>query len=296
MDNIDLRLLQLFEEIHKTASLSKAANKLGLTQPGASLALGRLRRHFGDPLFVRTPAGMKPSQLSLNILPNVTESIAAVRATLEFRQEFSPKESRRTFHLSMTELGQLCLLPSLLSCLSELAPQVCLDVATLNSEIHSDLAAGLIDIAIGVLEPMREHLYQQALGDAPFVVVARKAHPRIGESITLSQYQLESHVLVTTFANGTRLANKAIEDLGLVRKVVARVPNLTSLSAILSSTDYICTLPQRVGDVMTKTAELKTVTPPFAIPGMVSKQHWHARQDKDPGNIWLRGLIASIYK
>lgn len=295
MENIDLRLLLLFDEIYKTASLSKAAEKLGLSQPGVSLALGRLRMHFGDPLFVRTSHGMEATPHAQGIVPIAREAIAALQTTMAFRLQFVAADSDRTFRISMTDVGQIVLLPSLLNRLSESAPQVRVDVTTINNEIHNTLASGDLDLAVGFVTQLEDYFFQQVLFEEQFVCLVRLDHPRIGKEITLRQYQSESHVVVTTSGTGHLIVDKTIEKLGLKRKVSVRIPNFIGLSTIIGATDYICTLPRRAGEIMARRGEVKLLSVPFKIPEYAVKQHWHARQAQDPGNKWLRSVISDMY-
>ncbi|MES2399440.1 MAG: LysR family transcriptional regulator [Pseudomonadota bacterium] len=295
MDNIDLRLLVLFDEIYKASSLSKAADRIGLSQPGVSLALERLRKHFNDKLFVRTTNGMEPTLHAKALLPIVRQGIAALQATMAFRFQFVPEDSDRTFHISMTDVGQIVLLPSLLNQLRLLAPNVKIEVSTINKDVPKALESGDLDLAVGFVPQLQNFFYQQVLFEEKFVCLARKAHPRIKDSITLRQYERELHVVVTTSGTGHLVIDKTIDKLEVHRKVGVHIPNFIGLSTIIGATDYICTLPFRAGEIMAHHGEVKLLKVPFEVPSYVVKQHWHERQAQDPGNRWLRQVIAEMY-
>ena len=112
--NIDLNLLLVFLKVYETGNLSKSSNALGLSQPGVSLALNRLRDHFEDRLFVRTPKGMEPTVFGHALFPSIKTSADCLQESLRFQLNFVPDESDRVFRLSMSEFGQLLLLPHLL--------------------------------------------------------------------------------------------------------------------------------------------------------------------------------------
>ena len=116
MQNLDTRLLQVFDEIYKTRSVSRAADQLGLGQPVVSVALGKLRQHFGDPLFVRTASGMDPTPLGEELVRPIRHAIDALQAALGYRSAFDPATVQRTFRIAMTDISQIVLLPRLGEC------------------------------------------------------------------------------------------------------------------------------------------------------------------------------------
>jgi DNA-binding transcriptional LysR family regulator len=295
MDNIDLRLLLLFDEVFKTNSLSKAAERLEMTQPGASLALGRLRHHFGDTLFVRTSKGMESTPLAQAIIPTVRTAIAALQATMSHRLRFEPADTDRTFRISMTDVGQIVMLPSLLNRLSELAPHAHVEVTTIDKQIHKALEAAELDLAIGFVTYLEDQFFQQLLFEDEFACLVRIGHPRIATEITRRQYELESHVVVATSGTGHQMLDKTLEKLKVRRRVSVQIPSFLGLATIIGATDYLCTLPRRAGELMAARGGVKLLALPFKVPPYPVKQHWHARQAQDPGHQWLRQAFSDMY-
>ncbi len=295
MQNIDLRLLLLFDEVFKTASLSRAAERLEMSQPGASLALGRLRQHFGDTLFVRTSAGMEPTPLAQAVVPTVRAAIAALQATMSYRLQFEPADTDRSFRISMTDVGQIVMLPALLNRLSELAPHVRVEVTTIDKQIHKALAAGELDLAVGFVTYLEDQFLQQLLFEDAFCCLARTGHPRIGAEISRRQYEQESHVVVATSGTGHQMLDQTLDKLKVRRRVSVGIPNFLGLATIIGATDYLCTLPRRAGELMAARGEVKLLALPFKVPSYPVMQHWHARQAQDPGHLWLRQVLAGIH-
>lgn len=294
--NIDLRLMLLFDEIYKTGNLSRAADKMGLTQPAVSIALARLRRHFNDPLFVRTSSGMAPTPCAEGLVNLVRASIAMLQATIGFRLEFVPEKSDRLFRICMTDVGQIVLLPGLLNALRNSAPGVRVHVTSINETTSMALESGDIDLAVGFMPNIDGSFYQQVLFEEEFVCLARFEHPRVGPALTLPAYESELHVVVTTSGTGHLVVDQSIQIQNIKRQVGVQIPNFLGLATVIGATDYLCTLPRRAGEIMGQTSQVRVLTPPFRIPSYQVKQHWHERQARDLGHVWLRNVVAGIYR
>lgn len=289
-----MNLLLVFLKVYETGNLSKSSNSLELTQPGVSLALKRLRDHFENPLFVRTPKGMEPTAFAHALFPSIKRSADSLQESLCFQFNFVAEKSDRVFHLGMSEFGQLLLLPRLLECLSSVAPNVKVLVSSITSEIENELSEGLVDLALGISYSIKDHFFQQLLIESPYVGLVSKDHPDIGDEITRIQYEKIRHITIRNQTSGFYSVNKSIEEMGIYRKFATNLSNYTSVANILTLTNHFMTTPVRVADVLIRQGQLKKVKLPFELPAMTFKQHWHARQNVDLGNQWLRNLIASL--
>ena len=294
MLNIDLSLLRVFLQIYDTGSLSKSSHFLGLSQPGVSLALKRLKDHFEDPLFIRTPKGMVPTVFAQALQPYIKRSAESLQASLDFQLNFVPESSDRKFRLGISEFGQLLLLPRLLERLSRVAPGVQVDVVAITHDIQDQLSEGLIDLALGAAYPLRDHFFQQLLIESSYTGLVSQDHPEVGDDITQQQYERVSHMTIRNQTSGFYLVNRQLESLGIRRKFSANLSNYTSAATILHMTNYFITTPVRVADVLMQLGKLKKVRLPFDLSPMKFMQHWHARQDADPGNMWLREIISTL--
>jgi DNA-binding transcriptional LysR family regulator len=292
--NIDLSLLRVFLQIYDTGSLSKSSHFLGLSQPGVSLALKRLKDHFEDPLFIRTPKGMVPTVFAQALQPYIKRSAESLQASLDFQLNFVPESSDRKFRLGISEFGQLLLLPRLLERLSCVAPGVQVDVVAITHDIQDQLSEGLIDLVLGAAYPLRDHFFQQLLIESSYTGLVSQDHPEVGDDITQQQYERVSHMTIRNQTSGFYLVNRQLESLGIRRKFSANLSNYTSAAIILHMTNYFITTPVRVADVLMQLGKLKKVRLPFDLSPMKFMQHWHARQDADPGNMWLREIISTL--
>lgn len=294
MSNIDLNLLLVFLRIYETRSLSRASHFLRLSQPGVSLALKRLRDHFGDPLFFRTAGSMEPTAFAQALHPVFQRSAESLQESLSFRLDFVPEKSTRVFHVSMSDFGQLLFLPPLLERLAELAPGVRVEVTPITYDTENELSNGTIDLSLGFPHQVKDNFYQQLLVESSFTGLASVSHPEIGDEISLQQYEKVRHLAIRNQTSGFYIVKKHIEGLGIRRKFAANLSNYSSVATILSATHYFMTTPVLVADMLMRQGSLKKVKLPFVLPPIKFMQHWHARHDMDAGNRWFRNLIAKL--
>lgn len=294
VNNIDLNLLNVFLKIFESGSLSKAAHSLNVSQPGVSLALKRLRDHFDDPLFVRTSKGMEPTVFAQALFLPLKKSVESIQEVLSLRLDFEANTSDRLFKLSMSDFGQLIFLPRLLEKMSEVAPAIRVEVNPITPDVESQLSQGDIDLVLGFTHAVKGHFHQQLLLESGFTGLVSKNHPDIDGEITKQQYQDMRHVTIKNQTSGFYIVKKYIEDIGIRRYVTANLSNYTSVSSVLSATNCFMTTPVLVADTLMKQGNLKKVRLPFELPSIKFMQHWHARQDQDPGSRWLRSLISSL--
>ena len=295
MEELDLKLLKVFDEVYKTRSVSRAAENVGVTQPSVSIALAKLRKHFQDPLFVRTSDGMQPTPYAAELIRPVRDGLGLLDGALRHRATFDPLRSDRTFCLCLTDISQAVLLPTLLNHLKQAAPGIQLEIVPISSETPRMLESGDADLAIGFMPQLEAGFYQQKLFEQRFVCVVREDHPRIRNRLTLKQFAEEDHVVVTTSATGHWILDKALEEKRVVRKVSVRLPDFLGLASIIAATDLLVCVPERLGEVIRQSAKVKLLPPPVELPTYLVKQHWHERYHHDAANSWLRGAVAGLF-
>lgn len=295
MNNIDLKLLAVFDEVFKTGSLSRAAEKLDVGQPAVSMGLRRLREHFNDQLFVRTPQGMAPTALAQDLLPHVRQALALLHTMLNYRARFEPATSERSFRVCMSDIAQVTALPSLLRMLKRDAPLVRLDITTVSGDTLRLLELGEVDLAIGFMPRLEAGIYQQKLLDERFVCIASTGHSRVKEKLTLAQFQHELHMTVRPSGTSTDLIDDILRSRGIRRSIGVCVPNFSGIAANIENTDYLVIVPERLGLFLQQNRHIKVFPLPFKVPGYTVMQHWHERCARDPGNRWLRSVVSGIF-
>ncbi|MCC4117736.1 LysR family transcriptional regulator [Aromatoleum toluclasticum] len=290
----DLRLLQVFDAMHKTRSVSRAADLLELGQPAVSIALGKLREHFSDPLFVRTSSGMEPTPLAEELVQPIRNALDALDAALGHRSSFDPASSERSFRICMTDITHLVLLPRLWGELRATAPGIRIEIAPLDDDTGRKLEAGEADLAVGFIPGLEAGFYQQALFRQHYVCLASADHPRIHGGLTREQFEAEDHAVFRTTGTGHQVIEQEIARQGIKRRIVLDIPNFLGAAFVVEHTDLLMTVPRRLGELLRGRGDFSVLPVPFPLPDYTIKQHWHARFHHDPGNRWLRGLIANL--
>lgn len=294
MSTPDLRLLMVFDAIYKTRSVSRAAEALDLGQPAVSIALAKLREHFSDPLFVRTSAGMDPTALAEELVGPIRHALDSINEALGHRSVFDPASSDRTFRVCMTDITHLVLLPRLWRQLRATAPGIRIDIEPLSADTGRMLESGEADLAVGFIPDLEAGFYQQALFRQDYVCLASADHPRIHNGLSLQQFEAEDHAVFSTSGTGHQVINQEIARHGIKRRIVLNIPNFLGAAFVVEHTDLLMTIPRRLGELLRGRGEFSIFPVPFTLPEYTIKQHWHARFHLDPGNRWLRGLIAEL--
>ena len=292
---IDPKLLQLFEQLYLMRSVTRAAESLGQEQPTVSIWLGKLRRHFGDPLFVRTSRGMQPTPRAEALLGRVREALAGLRGVAGEPSGFDAATAERRFRIAMTDATQITMLPRLLSHLRAAAPRVVVDVEHISLDTGRALESGDVDVALGFLPALDAGFYQQRLFTQDFVCLANARHPRIRGTLSLRQFADEAHIGVELAGTGHATIERALERQRVRRRITLRVPGFLGLAAIVSTTDLIATVPRGIGEALAVRGSLRLCACPVRIPAYAVKQHWHARYHHDAGNRWLRAACAALF-
>jgi len=291
---LELKLLQLFDVLYTTRSVTRAADLLGQSQPTVSIWLAKLRRQLRDPLSVRTPMGMQPTPQADVLISQARDILESLRRLSVWESTFVPATAQRHFRICMTDASHITLLPELLAHVRAVAPEVRLEAAGIDSNTAHALESGEADLALGYIPSLESGIYQQTLFPQNWVCLANASHPRIGKTLTLQMFKEEAHIIVAA-GTGYQLLEAALASRRIKRKVVLELPGFLGLVRIVATTDLIVTLPRHIGETLAKMGGLRVFACPIPVPTFTVKQHWHARYHQDPGNRWLRGVIATLF-
>jgi DNA-binding transcriptional LysR family regulator len=261
-----------------------------------SNALSRLRALLGDPLFMRTSAGMRPTPFAQQLAAPVQQALDLIRASFSQRAGFDPRTSDRIFRLQLTDVGEIAFLPPLLERLQRDAPGIRVETQHLpQDEVSDALASGEVDLALGFLPELSQGVVQRRLFRDRYVCLVRADHPRIGSRLTLAQFLGSTHVLVSSRGSAHEIVEQTLRNQGLVRRIALRVPHFTVVPMILARTDHMVIVPEGLVRAITPFGRFKALKPPVDIPALDVKVHWHERFDRDPGVSWLRGVLIDLY-
>ena len=290
----DPKLLQLFDVLYGTHSVTRAAEEMGLSQPTVSIWLARLREQLRDPLFVRTPSGMQPTPRADALIGPARETLESLRRLTAWESVFSPATAQRHFRICMTDASHVTLLPQLLAYLRPNAPEVRLEAARMNAGTAQALETGAADLAIGFAPWLESGIYQQTLYNQDWVCLVNRHHPRVAGKLSLETYRDEGHIAVAA-GTGQHLLQGALAQLDFRRRVLLELPGFLGLGAIVSTTDLIATLPRHIGESLAEMNDLAVFSCPVPIQGFEVRQHWHLRYHDEPGNRWLRRVVADLF-
>ncbi len=291
--------LQVLEVLLREHSLTRSAKVLNVSQPALSKTLAQLRRHFGDPLFVRVALRMEPTPKALQLQAPVGAILDRVRMLRTDHVSFDPKTSSRTFNFCVVDAGVIKLLPRLVTYLIKHAPNVRLRTMQLDAQhLEPWLESGSLDFAMGSFSTLVKGIRRQPLWTESYVSVVRNGHPRLNQRPSLAAFAAERHVLVSTLGTGHahQLAERALETAVPPQNIVCRVPMFIGAAVLAKHTDAVATLPLSIATVLARDLGLTIVRAPIKLPRIEIYQYWHERFHRDPGNQWVRSVFSTLFR
>lgn len=286
----DTKLLQLFDLLHRTRSVSRAAELLGQAQPTVSIWLARLRRELGDPLFVRTATGMEPTPRADALIGTARSALEMLQRLTEREEVFQPATAERRFRICMTDASHITLLPGLLRALRAAGPGIRVEALHIDSDTGRKLASGEADLALGLIPGLESGFYQQTLFQQDWICLSGTR-----TALSRADYEAAGHVDVIS-GTGSWLLSNALAAARIERRVMLELPGFLGLAGILGVTDLVATLPRQSGETLARAGGLHVLPCPFPITGFAVKQHWHERYNNDAGSRWLRGVVAGLFQ
>lgn len=289
---LDLNLLKALDALLDEGSVTRAAQRLSLTQPAVSGMLTRLRDYFGDPLFVRTSHGMVPTLRASELSVPVKQILTDIAILLKPMQ-FDPMTAELTYTLVATDYALKAVVVPLIAALKQHAPRIRIAVRSVDSErMYQQLSRGEVDLALVTPQTTPDDLHGRALYQEEYVCVARCHHPLAAASeMTLEQFCEQEHILVSTEGRFMGVTDEALAELSLTRRVGVSVNSFLVIPDILRSTDMIAVVPGRMVPV---DSDLAIIPLPLNVPGFTKSMAWHERTHRDPAHQWIRALCVEI--
>lgn len=295
LNTLDLNLLVAFEALIAASSVSRAAEKLNVTQPAVSHSLKRLRQLFGDELLVRGPRGMQPTARAVALLPAVQAVLADVHSILSTTADFDPAVTSRMFRVSMSDAMSVEALPLIMRRMRHEAPNIDLTISTGGPrEACQRIADDEIDLAIGVYPNVPADLLTRELYRDTLICVADKRHPLLKRGrMDFAAYLKAPHATVGANSDTGIQLDEILRAMGVQRRIAAAVPHYLTIPALILGTDLVAHTRARLLSVFRTSSDLAVfpVPVPIAVPELEFIQIWHRRYDGDPGHRWLRDLV-----
>ncbi|MEM1310894.1 MAG: LysR family transcriptional regulator [Cyanobacteria bacterium P01_D01_bin.115] len=291
---IDLNLLHIFEAVMMELNVSRAAERLNMTQPAVSHALKRLRRVTNDELFVKVPSGVSPTPKALELWEPVRDGLLQIRQALS-PPAFEPATAQQTFNLTMADYTAALLLPKLLTVLQQTAPEIDLRIRpNTNVNAVSLLEQAEIDIALGrFFRPGARLRVQDVMRDR-YVCIMRQGHPLARKKLTLKSYVNANHLLVSLTGEATGFIDEQLREQGLKRRIMLSVNQFTLVPELIATSDLITAIPQRILAKSPYSQQLHIVELPVEVAPAELQMMWHERKHADPAHEWLRQQLVAI--
>ena len=294
---IDLNLLAAFDALMSELNVTRAAARVRVSQPAMSAALSRLRKLFGDPLFLRSPQGLLPTPRARELAEPLSQALRQIEAVLVKKPAFVPATASLTFTLGLSDYPAFVLLPALMRALAERAPGVSLSVHPFNDRDQAValLDSGTVDSAIGVAPtyPDSRILTRPILKDE-FVTIVASQNPAARRGMDMKSFLSLMHVLVSPEGERHGHVDEALAQRGKKRKLALTLPQMFAAPVVVAGTQMTATVMKRVALTSSVARKLTLLTPPVPLPEIVFDLIWHRRTDSHPAQQWFRELIATV--
>jgi hypothetical protein len=297
---LDLNLLRVLVAIHRTGSVTLAGKALALSQPATSNALARLRDFFEDELFVRAPAGLKPTRLCEQLAPAVMAQLSSMESLVTGHEEFDPAGSKMHWQLSLSDLGEMLFLPELAGELRKQAPEARLaNISVAANQVAAALEAREIDLAVGILLPKHRGIRTELLFQEQYVAVAspnwRPSKGRIGPTLTAQQLAEAAFVVASPTATFHGSVEQMLTRMKLQHRIVLRARHFGGLPELAMGSDLLSIVPAMYANNLRQRYDFRVWKIPDA-PTYEVRMVWHSSTDNDSAHQWMRALVQRLFQ
>ncbi|BAJ01181.1 LysR family transcriptional regulator [Shewanella violacea] len=293
----DLNLLRVFVTVCRTASFSRAAEELDLTQSSVSNAIARLKRTVGEELFIRIGRGVKPTSAALTLYEQFAGPLADIEQTLLGLDRFDPKSSQRTFYIYANE--------TMIGLLHRAAEQllkstginlIFRETPVQEQQLQLDLQLERVDLAIDMIKPALASFTSQEVMADKIVCVIRKGHPRISGSITREQYFAERHIVLNMKRANLSVIDLLTDEVLPVRDMYSEQASLLAMLATASKSDAITLSSNSYAKQYAEMFGLQVLPLPFEVNPVIYNMVWSSKLTRNPANIWLRDTLLTLFE
>lgn len=295
LSQIDLNLLVVFDALMRDRHVTHAGERIGLSQPATSNALARLRYLTKDELFIRAKSGLQPTPVAIALANQIQPALQQIQIALSSAESFEPRTSDRVFAIGMTDYVEFVLLPPLLEKLEQVAPNLKIQVRTGDRQQLFDLLDnGKVDLICGVFPEQISWHQEQLLFQERFVCTCRQNHSFIRDSLSLEEYLATSHLLISIKEDMVGRVDNLLAKQELSRNITISIPHFLVAPSILSRTDLIATLAERVAIAFAKDQKLKIFPCPLPMEKFSVFMRWHQSSRNHVTHSWLRHTLTEI--
>jgi DNA-binding transcriptional LysR family regulator len=294
---VDLNLLTVFEAVYEDCNQARASERLAMTQPAVSNAMARLRQVVGDELFVPGPRGVTPTPVADQFYAQIHPALELVREGIEGGRTFDPLTSNRTFRVAVSYAGGAMGAGLFLRWARREAPGVTISVRPIYrpAELPRHLREGRLDVAFDYSPWAEEDLIAEPFRSEGLVVIVRNEHPRIHGRLTLKQFLAEEHAVHYEPRQSGGAPELYASLAGLSHRVAMEVASALALPIVVSQTDLLAVVTERLAAFFEKPLKLQVLPTPFKAPPIPSYLIWHRSRARDPGHRWLRESLRTVF-
>jgi DNA-binding transcriptional LysR family regulator len=299
---LDLNLLRVFDAVMTEQNLTRAAQRLAMTQPAVSNAVKRLRDSLGDELVIRTAYGVKPTPRAEALWPVVRRSLAELEAAVT-PDNFDVSKAQTTFRMAMADATAAFWLPPLIRAIEREAPGVNVRMVPLTTrDPRAMLLRGDIDLAIGLFPGVAAQLAgepsspirHERMFTGQYVCVMRQDHPLAHKELTLDAYCGANHLLVSLSGRAHGLVDEALAQIGRERRITLTVNQFFTAGCVIADSDLVTVLPRHLIGSTGMAQALVAKQLPFALPPVDLDLLWHERDARSPTHRWLLRTLDNI--
>ena len=297
MIKYDLNTLKAFDAIYKERNVTRAAERINISQPAMSAILTRLRDLLNDPLFIRDKFGVTPTDKAMTIHPEIERALDILDSVVQGEQRFTPLTEKRTFTIAANEYFQIVILPPLLRHLREYAPNIRIDCSTFTQDLEdTGMVTGGTDLAFGrISDPADSLIVQQTMTES-LACLACASHSTIKQRLSIQQLEKCSHIVVQPYGKLKTGVFQPLSTQKIERNIACTVTHFHLVNDVLIDSDYIAILPKQLCDIFSQRKNIKQLSLPVDLGEFPFHLAWHRRYQKDPAHQWLRQYIMSFCK
>ncbi|USU09718.1 LysR substrate-binding domain-containing protein [Sphingomonadaceae bacterium OTU29MARTA1] len=291
----DLNLLPIFVALMEERSVTRAAERLGMTQPALSNALARLRLMLGDQLFIRERYGILPTPVALALAPTIAEALSQLDDAVLGQQAFDPATAERLLTIAPNGYVEFVLVPAIVARLQRVAPGIRLRLTPYGNDLsETGVVSGTTALVLGRIIDPPDNLVVQHVMDEGLACVVRADHPTVDDTITREQFETLKHVNIVPPGRMRAGLFQALAQQELKRDVAISVTNFFAVAEMIAVTDYCATLPDLICRRLRHDPRLKVLAAPVDLGTFPVEMAWHVRYRHDPAHRWLRELIGEV--
>jgi DNA-binding transcriptional LysR family regulator len=293
---VDLNLLKAFDALMTERAVTRAGQRIGLSQPAMSAALVRLREMFRDPLFIRTQTGMEPTSRASELALPVQDALRLIQEALKTTSSFDPTTTQRTFVIGMTEYAEIGLVRQLSALFRDQVKMIGIHIrAMTKAEYIPALDEGAIDLFVGHADQLPPRFNSTQLLEDPLVLMVRRKHDILKDGVSYDSLIKWPHVLVSPSGDAQGVVDEYLSRENKSRRIALTVATYLALPLALEQSDLMASVPEKLSGHIYKGKDLISAALPFQHV-VKSTMVWHGRSNKDLAHAWLRRtMLASAH-